>query len=283
MTSSPTSIELNSTGGLKSYGGFIDFHFHDSSGKPGNPTSDGKTPDYTSRIIESAVGQLNINGVTIKDGNVTGTFKGTADKAVALTTSAGSASQPVYFSGGVPTVVTAVGAAYGGTGKTSLVDSANALLNALSTGSSTPEDNDYFISQYVNGGTTTTTYHRRPVSKLYDYIKGKAEGTWAINISGNAATATYATSAGTAGYTSNIRITPTNPTSATTYYLPFTAGIKADTNYVLRGNDSVRYKTLEGTATAEGYGRLYLGNSTGTGTAGNKSGGILIYSSGTSY
>ena len=199
MTSSPTNIELNSTGGLKSYGGFIDFHFHDSSGKPGNPTSDGKTPNYTSRIIEDAVGQLNINGVTIKNGNVTGTFKGTADKAVALTTSAGSASRPVYFSGGVPTVVTAVGAAYGGTGKTSLVDSANALLNALSTGASVPEDNDYFISQYVNGGTTTTTYHRRPVSKLYDYIKGKAEGTWAINISGNAATATYATSAGTAG------------------------------------------------------------------------------------
>ena len=199
MTGSPTSIELNTTGGLKSYGGFIDFHFHDASGNPGNPTSDGKTPDYTSRIIENAVGQININGVSFKDGNVTGTFKGTADKATALTTSAGSSSRPVYFSGGVPTAITAVGAAYGGTGKTSLVDSANALLNALSTGSSTPVDNDYFISQYVNGGTTTTTYHRRPVSKLYDYIKGKAEGTWAISISGNAATASYATSAGSAG------------------------------------------------------------------------------------
>lgn len=34
------------------------------------------------------------------------------------------------------------------------------------------------------------TYHRRPVSSLYNYIKNKAEGTWKINVTGNAATAT---------------------------------------------------------------------------------------------
>ena len=50
---------------------------------------------------------------------------------------------------------------------------ANSFLNTLTTGDSVPADNDYYISQYVNGGTTTTTYHRRPVSKLYDYIKTK--------------------------------------------------------------------------------------------------------------
>ena len=61
----------------------------------------------------------------------------------------------------------------GGTGKTTANDAANAFINSLTTGESVPEDNDYFISQYVNGGTTTTTYHRRPVSKLWEYIKGK--------------------------------------------------------------------------------------------------------------
>lgn len=50
---------------------------------------------------------------------------------------------------------------------------ANGLLNSLSTGTSVPSDNDYYISQYAQGGTTTTTYHRRPVSKLAEYVKGK--------------------------------------------------------------------------------------------------------------
>lgn len=66
-----------------------------------------------------------------------------------------------------------IGASYGGTGKTSLGDSANVLINALSTGSDTPKDGDYYVSQYVNGGTSTTTYHRRPMSALWNYIKSK--------------------------------------------------------------------------------------------------------------
>lgn len=70
---------------------------------------------------------------------------------------------------------TPIDAARGGTGQTSLVNSANVLLNALTTGSSVPVDNDYYISQYVNGGTTTTTYHRRPMSKLWEYIQGKID------------------------------------------------------------------------------------------------------------
>ena len=72
------------------------------------------------------------------------------------------------------------------------------MLNALSTGSSTPQDADYFISQYVGGGTTTTTYHRRPVSALWTYIKGKADSTYSasghnhdstyVNVSGDTMT-----------------------------------------------------------------------------------------------
>lgn len=64
---------------------------------------------------------------------------------------------------------------HGGTGKTTGKDAANYFMNALDTGSSTPADNDYYISQYVNGGTTTTTYHRRPMSALWAYIKSKID------------------------------------------------------------------------------------------------------------
>lgn len=47
------------------------------------------------------------------------------------------------------------------------------MINTLSTGTATPIDDDYYISQYSGGGTTTTTYHRIPVKALFEYIKGK--------------------------------------------------------------------------------------------------------------
>ena len=55
----------------------------------------------------------------------------------------------------------------------------SALINTLSTGSATPQDADYYVSQYVGGGDTTTTYHRRPMSALWAYIKGKADVVFA--------------------------------------------------------------------------------------------------------
>ena len=79
-----------------------------------------------------------------------------------------------------PGVTGTLGVGNGGTGQTSAKNAANAFLNALDTGSSTPVDADYYISQYVNGGTTTTTYHRRPMSALWNYISGKisSSGTY---------------------------------------------------------------------------------------------------------
>ena len=74
----------------------------------------------------------------------------------------------------------------------------NTMINQLSTGSSDPVDGDYYISQYVNGGTSTTTYHRRPMSNLYNYIKTKLAVTNnTINLSRNTET-TIATIGGTA-------------------------------------------------------------------------------------
>ena len=67
-----------------------------------------------------------------------------------------------------------IGAAYGGTGQNTLQKSANALINALDTGSSDLTANDYVITQYVGGGTTTTSYHRRPASKVINATLVKA-------------------------------------------------------------------------------------------------------------
>lgn len=54
----------------------------------------------------------------------------------------------------------------------------SAMINKLSTGTATPADADYYVSQYVSGGTTTTSYYRRPMSSLWNYIKGKADGLY---------------------------------------------------------------------------------------------------------
>ena len=48
-----------------------------------------------------------------------------------------------------------------------------AINDNLSLGSTNPTDADYYIAQYAGGGTSTTTYHRRPHSALFNYIKGK--------------------------------------------------------------------------------------------------------------
>lgn len=49
----------------------------------------------------------------------------------------------------------------------------NDMLNGLSAGQAAPQDDDYFISQYVGGGTKTVTYHRRPLKALWNWIKEK--------------------------------------------------------------------------------------------------------------
>ena len=82
----------------------------------------------------------------------------------------------------------------GGTGTNAASKSAltSTLINSLSTESSTPKDADYYVSQHEGGGTSNTTYVRRPVSALWNYIKGKISSVLGLtesNYSGKAATA----------------------------------------------------------------------------------------------
>ena len=84
--------------------------------------------------------------------------------------------------------------ARGGTGTNAASKSelTSSLINSLSTGTSKPVDADYYVSQYAGGGTTKTSYHRRPVSALWDYIKGKISSVLRLTASdyaGKAATA----------------------------------------------------------------------------------------------
>ena len=110
-------------------------------------------------------------------------------------------------------------------------------------------------------------------------------GTASINTTGNAATADRAdtaTTATTATNANNVKYTLQNPTSSSTYIVPFVSGASTGnkTTYL---NDGLQYNTLQGTTSATGYGTLILGNSTKSGTAGNKYGQIRLYGTSTGY
>ena len=130
---------------------------------------------------------------TSADTAITATNAETANKVKnALTVNGKTYDGSSAVNAGVQTV------ANGGTGATTANAAANSFINSLTTGDSVPVDNDYYVSQYVNGGTNTTTYHRRPVSKLWEYIKGKISsvlGLTATNYGGKASTADTATTA----------------------------------------------------------------------------------------
>ena len=55
----------------------------------------------------------------------------------------------------------------------------SAAINRLTVGGDTPTDADYYVCQYAGGGTSMTSYHRRPVSALWKYIKAKTDALYA--------------------------------------------------------------------------------------------------------
>ena len=81
---------------------------------------------------------------------------------------------------------------------------------------------------------------------------------------------------GTATNATNIDIAQSNPTSGVNYYIPFSTGQSG--NQRGRANDGLRYWCVDGTASAVGTSELCVGNSTNSGTAGNKRGNLRLMS-----
>ena len=77
----------------------------------------------------------------------------------------------------------------------------NEMINLLGVGTSVPVDNDYYVSQYVNGGTTTTTYHRRSVLSLWQYMKSKMTNGSNVSFSTDSTTKVLTISASDANVT----------------------------------------------------------------------------------
>lgn len=52
------------------------------------------------------------------------------------------------------------------------------MINGLDSGTATPTDSDYYISQWADGGTSNTSAVRRSHSALWSYIKSKADSIY---------------------------------------------------------------------------------------------------------
>ena len=70
----------------------------------------------------------------------------------------------------------------------------SSMLNKLTEGTVDPQDNDYYISQYADGGTINISYHRRPVKYLWNYIKGKISSVLGLTSTSYGGTSNKATS-----------------------------------------------------------------------------------------
>lgn len=88
---------------------------------------------------------------------------------------------------------------------------------------------------------------------------------------------------GNANSSTQVKVTETSPATATSYNLLFTlAGNTANTDLRINNIDA-KMVILEGSTNTIGSNVIYLGNNIAKGNAGNKYGGLVLYSNGSGY
>lgn len=111
---------------------------------------------------------------------------------------------------------------------------ASTLINALGTGAAAPTDPDYIITQWVGGGTSNTTWVRRPMSSIWNYIKSKADSVYQPK--GNYAAASHThnyAGSGSAGGSANSAIKLDSSAGSAIQPVYFKDGKPVATTYTL--------------------------------------------------
>lgn len=137
-------------------------------------------------------------------------------------------------------------------------DDLNTMINALTTDASTPTDADYYVSQYVGGG-TSTTFHRRPMSMLWAYIKSKAESVFAAKNHAHS----YAGSASAGGSATSAVKLDTATAGSATKPVYFSGGKPVACTYELKKTvpaDAVFTDHTYDAATASALGLVKIGS-----------------------
>ena len=210
-------------------------------------------------------------------------LNGNASTADKLNTNAGDVFSPIYFANGVPVECNIPTSGSWKNGVPIIgADGVMEVSKYIDFHASVTSTNDYDVriscdENYLtvksnatsNGAginpSTNNVYNLGTSSLKWKNIYAT---TFTGSLSGNASTAT------------KVYSTLTNPSSATTYHIPFHSGATSG-NKSLYTNNGIKYVTFEGTTTTNGSSMLELGNSTASGKAGNKQGFICMYGSGT--
>lgn len=80
----------------------------------------------------------------------------------------------------VSNLTTTVGTKLNISGDNGTAKGVSNLINKLNVGDSTPVDEDYYVAQYAGGGTAITSFYRRPLKALWEYIKNKLSSTFGL-------------------------------------------------------------------------------------------------------
>lgn len=183
MAASISSIELNASGSLTNYGGFIDFHFNGSSA------------DYTSRIIEQSSGVLTITGgLTVKNGlalssgaSIAGTLSVTGTTSLASVSVTGATTTNTLSVDGIAAFNGAIHAVTGITlynetsgGEFLIMNSSGTALRVMSMGSS---DNLGIGAGLYNAGTGITNIYGGTGARLLIPYNSKSYGA-AVSLTG---------------------------------------------------------------------------------------------------
>ena len=124
--------------------------------------------------------------------------------------------------------------ARGGTGQTTLASAANALVTSMPTGDTVPVDSTNMVIQGV--GSYTGTYYLKPISLLWEYIKGKISSVLGLTASNYNGTAAKATS-----------VALTNGTSDAYRFIPFQESGNSTTNFQAHYDADFKYNPVTNT------------------------------------
>lgn len=146
------------------YGGGLYFRTHTENGY-GSWYTVVHSGNYTSYVNTTNFPGLNKVGTVTSVAAGTGLSGGTITTSGTISLATSGVTAGTYYKTTVDT--------YGRVTSGYYADLSAAINGDLGIGTSDPTDADYYIAQYAGGGTSTTSYHRRPHSALYNYINGK--------------------------------------------------------------------------------------------------------------
>lgn len=246
----------------------------------------------TATASTSTVGAAN-KGVYMSSGTIT-----------AMSSTVGSTTVPVYMNAGAITVCsTTLGVSITGNAKTATtLQTTRKIFSQPFSGAGDVAGQAYVYGTYQE--TASSRYSHGGLQIRENGLVGSAQTDdgyapaigfhWANRIGASLILTTsgfkfmnqawtayqnvYGIFKGNADSATQVYNTQTNPTSGTWYAGTFITDSTTGNKYI-RSNNGFAYYSLEGTASAQGEALIRLGNSTATGTAGNKRGCLRLYSS----